>query len=909
MNKKRISFKKLAGLAFLLPALLLATFTSCQDEQDDNLRGGAGNGKEATMTFSVQLPSGSQSGEPGTRALSETDENMVKTIDVLVFKSGAYQYTATAFSASITDLDLRTKKFTVKLVKENGVDLVILTNSNALIKAAYPSGITEGTAQAAIMSNLKNTVSGKYDATSGSSFPGIAMWGEKTGVNITEGLSLSIPVVRMLAKIDVSVGDGAANNFQLHSVRVYNYNTKGAVVPSLATNDWDATEYKAKRPTVPTDAARTLGPLVYGYDSFGGVLGSTEIAANRYCLGEIFMFEAENHSDADHKTPRDVAERACLVIGGKYYPAGLTPAEIAATAITYYRVDFANKTDGVWTHLDLLRNHKYMVNITTVSGPGFPDPSKAFASTPVNIQANILQWNDGSMSTVVFDGQNFLSVEPGEFNFLRDAQGSKNSKNTLAIDTDVPDGWRIEKVVDAADKTTPINWLTVMDGSSGLPGKKFVWLKVEENKTLSERQAIVVVAAGRLRYSVKVTQNLTPDIGLSIINTQTGKPITELVFAAAVGTTPATQQFTVSWVPKAERLLLSTSTVGANASFVFAEGSNVVSNGILLGGTGTKTYTIQPTALTEAELAPPNELRERRMKVDYTVSNGVSLENKTLFLRQLVYNTIADVKEYYMLNGSSYTFPVRSNTAWVISSVSDPNGILSSDITLVGQSGGYNTATGDNIKFKLIADATGDKSGKTATLTFTDPTGKMGNITVIIRGVAGGYAVKQAIGTKEYLTTKYGDKWWMVQNLAEGTTSAEFTGKAYGYDWSGAALGTLTVGTRGSFNGYYYTAAQAQTICPDGWHLPTAAEVTALIAAVNTADRNANPLSKWWCGAQGVNNDAFAGYGHFSGWSAWGDVGCWWYGTGSQYFSGKTSTMNTFTDPNNLWFSVRCVQN
>lgn len=72
---------------------------------------------------------------------------------------------------------------------------------------------------------------------------------------------------------------------------------------------------------------------------------------------------------------------------------------------------------------------------------------------------------------------------------------------------------------------------------------------------------------------------------------------------------------------------------------------------------------------------------------------------------------------------------------------------------------------------------------------------------------------KAVIGSKEYFVTDIDGVRWMRQNLAE-----ESAGDPY------CSCATMT-----DIFGMYYTWEEAQTICPDGWELPSGADFDALI--------------------------------------------------------------------------------
>jgi uncharacterized protein (TIGR02145 family) len=539
----------------------------------------------------------------------------------------------------------------------------------------------------------------------------------------------------------------------------------------------------------------------------------------------------------------------------------------------------------------LLRNHNYNVVIQSVDGEGYPTPGGAFNNKPANIKAEVLPWNDGSIGEVIFDGKNYLGISPGEFTLYRDAM----TGNEFTVRTDVAGGWTISGVTDAPGAGgAAVTWIGNVSGSfSGAGNKDVVTFSASENTGGAARVAYIHVKAGRLDFAVKVTQGITRDVRVWITGASDDDEVQELIFTSAAGTPPAAQQFLLHWLPADVAVNVSTSHLG-NAFVYASSGSDTPGTGGMTSisdPSGEKLVTIQPPALNPGEITA-NPFIEKFSRVDFTVFSGGKYTSSGIYLRQVNFHTVTDVATNYRLDGGEHSFTVRSNTAWVISAVSDPQQVLQSPPLLLGQSGGYNT-TGETVLFKLATGGPTLTSG-TVTLTLTDPTSRVGEVTVTIKGVAcgiGGNAVSQRIGNNDYLTHQYGDKCWMVQNSKENPT--------YAY-------ATRYSSNNNAVNGNYYTWQNAAYGCPEGWHLPTDAEITDLVNRVNTGDAS---IIKWWTTS---GNGAFAGRHNIAldAWNGWGSDGYWWglQVVSGRYFSSNVNGMygiqtNIYND-----LSVRCVQ-
>lgn len=744
-SKKRNGLRKSISLLLLG---MMGVVASCISEEEiyPSESGGSQTDREVSFLIAVPYaaPTGTQTGTQ-SRAIGTDEENAIDNIYVLAFKveyqsdgvtikSETYDYSAIGIKSAANTGGASSQSFTVKVrVKDYKQRFVVITNAEEAVTALTtdPSAWV-GENKADMLANLKVSLGqteDRWKVISASDYTAFPMWGESGAEKITgstNSLSMAIPMLRMIAKINVQLDEtvsGLTNKFKMKSVHLYNTNTSGHVVPSIAAVKEEIRNTSQRylfveEPTVPSDAVLSKGPIEY--TDFTAP-GTPDVAMK----GAIYTFETKAPSNEDRM------KATCLVIGGLFEND---------TKETYYRVDFF-ESDGT-TLRDILRNHQYVVNITDVKGRGHESVDVAYKSKSVNMVAETLYWNEAGLGNNVFDGQNILSVSQDSYFFSRDAKTSKEEDNVLSIMTDYKttatggkSGWYVEKIVDANDETANVTWvdLSQRDGAADNPTE--VFLTVEENKTTTERSAIIWIAAGRLRYQVKVTQSLTPALGIQVVDGN-NKPITELVFA---GVNPAQQTFTVNWQPKDADLTVINAQVGAEAfpPSVGAPTSGMVPAGN--NGTGTITYTITPQAFTAAEVNEQtgNPFLEKVSKIDFTTTNGISFANTSIFLRQINYNLIVSGTTGYILDGSTYSFNVKSNAAWRIKSITeDPSDgktqmlqFQFGDNMIEGETGGYNTTNGETITFSVIADPTQSISG-TIDVVFESQDGLFSEVTV-----------------------------------------------------------------------------------------------------------------------------------------------------------------------------------
>ena len=742
-SKKRNGLRKSISL-LLLGMMGLAASCISEEEIYPSESGGSQTDREVNFLIAVPYaaPTGTQTGTQ-SRAIETDQENAIDNIYVLAFKveyeqngtikSETYDYSAIGIKSATNTEGASSQSFTVKVkVKYYDQRFVVITNAEDAVTALTGDPNTWiGKDKADMLANLKVSLGqteDRWKVISASDYTAFPMWGESGAEKITgstNSLSMAIPMLRMIAKINVQLDEtvsGLTNKFKMKSVHLYNTNTSGHVVPSIAAVKEEIRNTSQRylfveEPTVPSDAVLSKGPIEY--TDFTAP-GTPDVAMK----GAIYTFETKAPSNEDRM------KATCLVIGGLYGDD---------TNETYYRVDFF-ESDGK-TLRDILRNYQYVVNITDVKGRGHESVDVAYKSKSVNMVAEILYWNEAGLGNNVFDGQNILSVSQDSYFFSRDAKISKEEDNVLSIMTDYKttatagkSGWYVEKIVDATDGTTKVGWVDLSPDQGVADNPAEVFLTVEENKTTTERSAIIWIAAGRLRYPV--TQSLTPALGIQVVDGN-NKPITELVFA---GVNPATQTFTVNWQPKDADLTVINAQVGTEA---FPSNSGAPTSGMVPAGNGgTKTYTIQPLAFTADELDESkggNPFLEKVSKIDFTTTNGISFANASIFLRQINYNFVVSGTTDYILDGSTYSFNVKSNTGWRIERITEhPKGgstpmlqFQPGDNMIEGETGGYNTTNGETITFSVITDPTQTISG-TIDVVFASPDGLFSDVTVTL---------------------------------------------------------------------------------------------------------------------------------------------------------------------------------
>ncbi|MDR0961679.1 MAG: BACON domain-containing protein [Mediterranea sp.] len=482
----------------LLPAMLLGACIS--DLSDSPV---VKETPSVNVTLAVSMPS-----DVPTRTLSESDEQSISTVDLLLFRSNG---NSRVYYNHIVGTPAAGNTFTALIPTNdyNNFDIHVLVNAHDLVASAPFD--TDDTEQQTLNKLVKTLSAGaKWSSST------IPLWGEIANQTLTNSLDLTgtnaVRVTRMLARIDVKLSEEAAgsgnSNFALSSIRLYNYSTSGTVVPDL-TNNWDADNHTVTAATEPSSGYgkvvyakgadnSSTGPLLYNSDDdTAGMLPDS-------LLRTLYTFESPTGGALARST------NTCLVIGGSYQ--GGTE--------TFYRADFRVKSGDAYLYRDLLRNHRYTFLISSITVPGQDTPDDAFNAVDANIGITVLDWNESDMGDVVIGGQYYLSVGRRSVNLPETAVAAPQPDSTLlAIHTDYPT-WKATVYDDLAgtSQTASSQWLAVSLGSqsgSSVSGTATGALydaadtlrfTAAANTIYTARTAYLHIVAGRTIYKVVVTQ-------------------------------------------------------------------------------------------------------------------------------------------------------------------------------------------------------------------------------------------------------------------------------------------------------------------------------------------------------------------------------------------------------------------
>lgn len=540
------------NIAFGLLACCLL-LCACVDEEES--RPGAGGGGSLKLTLRVPgIPSST-----ATRSVSLADECGIATdqLHLLLFSKsdGKYIFLRDVGIRSLTvvpDSDPATYDLQLAFHEgEMGGNYRLMAVANltkgAFLAAAggegYPAfrdcntetNPMESVRELLTYANPGDAATGRWPlGGTGATFVPFPMWGEGTSFTASPGADLgTLSLVRATARIDVGINfrrnaddtypladmrsrgleATTGGYFRLMSVSLYRAPRSGFTAP--AGGRFDAANNRVTAATAMRDAApddpRRYIETDLSADPDAAV--GTEADNRRALTRALYIPEAENHG-------RDRDRAVCIVVGGAYGDA--------AAPTTFYRIDFYNRTPGPDgnqlkptpdSRIDLLRNHAYVVNITSVNGPGESTEEEALVAEHVNMRVELTDWNqDDQLGNIITDGVYRLRMDRTALEYYSDGMPQQ-----VTLETDYEgesgQGWTLE-----ADETAQRHVIFYDDdgkeirftdpewphaGRRGITRLRVGMAEFDQPVGTTDpqfRQATLIFTAGNMKMRLRLTQ-------------------------------------------------------------------------------------------------------------------------------------------------------------------------------------------------------------------------------------------------------------------------------------------------------------------------------------------------------------------------------------------------------------------
>lgn len=511
--------KKLLYLWLSLAAISLALSSCTLGTAED---AGSFIEDDTDVRMALKVPSSG-----GTRAISDSDEETINNIWVLVFnKEDRFVYVRSGLIRRDAGDPYFTAKLTVSADDNDKFRIVAVANApislfNELGKAQY-KGETYDNIRKAVVCNLPTDTNPQTNATLKAN--GIPMWGEVDGkvlVNESTG-RLSVTLLRAMARVDVITnpnsppavdGDGkvteyiALDNFSLEEAYVYKGNSRICIVP--APGNYNTSTKLATEVTIPDSPAPFGEKRVY-MGNANGIMRDPVSGNGIAMVKTIYVAESDingpqgtgTYADANH------TNRMAIVVGGKYD---------GSNTVTYYRIDF-RQSGSISLH-DVLRNTNYQFVINHVHAKGHDTPDEAYNSLESRIEANITKWRD-SYDKVIFDGQHRLVLSHDKIVVGKEGSAIGEGIYVIVRTTNIDHPLTIEN----GFETLGYNWYyDIMIAPLGTSWDSELNATVESayililapvgypaihpNGTGGDRESYFLIKSGNLEYKLKVFQS------------------------------------------------------------------------------------------------------------------------------------------------------------------------------------------------------------------------------------------------------------------------------------------------------------------------------------------------------------------------------------------------------------------
>lgn len=328
----------------------------------------------------------------------------------------------------------------------------------------------------------------------------LVMYGETAGT-VTPGskAEVDIQLLRSVAKVEVSLGDEVKPEvFTLEELYIYKASSKYAVIPKL-------------------DSGNPVLTIPTGQNELKKFMANSK--AEVYLPeSKVILGNGDAIGDANHQN------RCAIVVGGRYNGSATN---------SYYRIDFTarNAADpsAASVFMDVLRNHRFIVKITSVGSVGEPTPDEAYKSVKSSISAGVIDWVDENRD-IVFDGESWVSIETKHVEF---ADGAGIRALVLLNSNVPPSMWKM-KLEGAPDDNPFVSTYFSVEKPDDKPASEVVqggYLVIKTLKDLPEftgtkpdpdkpgvtipdpnstrstpRHDTLVITISRLEIRVKITQ-------------------------------------------------------------------------------------------------------------------------------------------------------------------------------------------------------------------------------------------------------------------------------------------------------------------------------------------------------------------------------------------------------------------
>lgn len=396
----------------------------------------------AEVTFAVTMPNPAPA---ETRAFADTD---VENIDILVFDNNN-KFVERIRVDQIAGAGA-TKSFSLKLdYTPDARTFHIIANGRTaadvdrLNFSAITPQMLESAAIPALRTNTQPTLNE-------ASITPLVMWGRVKLNSITQPVITVNDAKLLRATAAITAKNMAGADFVISRISLAGVPEYGFVAPAGYTA-------AASVPTTPNLPSGNVSMKNYTDNNYWAAGAEPQ----------IYMYERKN-SDADHVS---------IILQGSYKGTS-----------GYYKIVLAQAGN---IYLDVVRNHRYIVHVMSVSGPGYANYSDALANPPSNMfEYQILDTRD-DIFLIVTDGRNELGVSINHLE-LRGLQTGTSVEIASLFAT---------RNSSLAIQSYPSNLTNVNISAAQSDGTRKLTATWSSNTTVNSD---IVVTDGHLKHNIKV---------------------------------------------------------------------------------------------------------------------------------------------------------------------------------------------------------------------------------------------------------------------------------------------------------------------------------------------------------------------------------------------------------------------
>lgn len=611
----------------ILTLLFCTALWGCvQDSYDACPSPTSGDGS-MTFTLNVRVPGVST---PDTRALTQADETEIRTLDLLVFEDdgnggGKFRYRTQAQTAGTSGQN-QSFRFALIPTKANSKDcFVLIANASDAVNKLNPA---VGTGKTDLLKELTFDTSAAWNSETGNFTP-LPMWAEASGIvvdqqNTSQNIDKTFYMLRAVARVDVGykIPENPHDNLGtadpacvITALQVRNTPNVSRVVPDkgILTTSANGNGFKVKAPSL-AEKDQNGNDVALGQSAY------TAAQDQNGFWREVYVGEAK----ASEIPAEKLAKNPCLLV--KVQDKG------------WYRLDFVAPDDKP---LDILRNHRYRVNITAVTGPGYVNADDAFNAPASNLEYEVVEIDENYLDEIEYADGYYLAVDRSDVTLY--ARG--DTRQQLIVKTTFDKGFEIEKgadtdwfmitATDAEDDDTAIDRVTTA-------GETAITIR---SMAPGVQTGFFTIKAGKLSKTITVDQLDETLLSLTLSDEQVNFPQNPT----------AERTITVEWRPN-----------DADLEWTFAPNSDISWN---IDPTDKASGGVQPSGLFGIKMLPnpSNELRSAQLV--FTLSlDGESITKKLTIIQyngSMLFSVLN--KELTIGAGEvAHTFKIKSTDDWTL---------------------------------------------------------------------------------------------------------------------------------------------------------------------------------------------------------------------------------------------------